>query len=97
MPSWGVRQAGGGGGGSFNGRGPFYDTWWEEFPVNLIQDVGTSVKAGDKITVSVVRSGAKYTVKVTDSTTRVTASPAASAARRRPVRTPQPVDRGGTR
>jgi hypothetical protein len=53
----------------FNGQGPFYDTWWEEFPVNLIQDVGTSVKAGDKITVSVVRSSAKYTVKVTDSTT----------------------------
>ena len=53
----------------FNGQGPFYDTWWEEFPVNAIQDVGTSVKAGDKITVSVVRSSAKYTVKVTDSTT----------------------------
>jgi hypothetical protein len=53
----------------FNGQGPFYDTWWEEFPVNLIQDVGTTVKAGDKIAVSVVRKGTKYTVKVTDSTT----------------------------
>ena len=53
----------------YNGAGPFYDTWWEEFPVNDVQDVGTTVKAGDKITVSVVRSSARYAVKVTDSTT----------------------------
>ena len=36
----------------YNGAGPFYDTWWEEFPVNNVQDVGTTVKAGDKITVA---------------------------------------------
>lgn len=52
-----------------NGSGPFYLTWWEEYPTNDIQDVGTTVKAGDKITVSVVRTGTKYTVKVTDATT----------------------------
>jgi Peptidase A4 family len=52
----------------YGGQGPFYDTWWEEFPTNAIQDVGTTVQAGDKIAVSVVRSGTKYTVKVTDST-----------------------------
>lgn len=52
-----------------NGSGPFYLTWWEEYPTNDIQDVGTTVKAGDKITVSVVRSGTKYTVQVTDATT----------------------------
>ncbi len=53
----------------YGGQGPYYTTWWEEFPVNAIQVVGTTVKAGDKITVSIVRSGTKYTVKVTDSTT----------------------------
>ncbi len=62
-------EQGGTEGYCFNGEGPFYDTWWEEFPVNNVQDVGTTVKAGDKITVSVVRSGTKYTVKVTDATT----------------------------
>jgi len=50
------------------GKGPYYGTWWEHYPVNDIQTVGTSVKAGDKITASVVRSGTKYTVKITDDT-----------------------------
>jgi hypothetical protein len=53
----------------YGGTGPYYTTWWEEYPVNAIQVVGTTVKAGDKIKVSVVRSGTTYTVKVTDSTT----------------------------
>src|SRR5579875_3405962 len=34
----------------YGGQGPYYTTWWEEFPVNAIQVVGTTVKAGDKIT-----------------------------------------------
>lgn len=51
------------------GQGPYYGTWWEHYPVNDIQTVGTTVKAGDKITASVVRSGTKYTVKITDATT----------------------------
>ena len=53
----------------YGGEGPYYGTWWEHYPVNDIQAVGTTVKAGDKITASVVRSGTKYTVKVTDATT----------------------------
>ncbi len=51
-----------------SGKGPYYDTWWEEYPTNDVTDVGTTVKAGDKIAVSVVRNGTKYTVKITDST-----------------------------
>ena len=46
-----------------------YFTWWEMFPTNSIQAVGVTVKPGDKISSSVVRSGTKYTLKVTDSTT----------------------------
>jgi Peptidase A4 family len=46
-----------------------YFTWWEMFPTNNIQVVGTTVKPGDNISASVVRSGTKYTLKVTDSTT----------------------------
>jgi hypothetical protein len=52
----------------YGAQGPYYATWWEEYPTNAIQQVGTTVKAGDKITVSVVRSGTTFTVKVTDST-----------------------------
>jgi hypothetical protein len=43
-------------------------TWWEMYPTNDIQVVGESLKAGDSITSSVVRSGTSYTLKVTDST-----------------------------
>lgn len=46
-----------------------YLTWWEMYPTNPIQAVGETVKPGDKISASVVRSGTKYTIKVTDSTT----------------------------
>jgi hypothetical protein len=46
-----------------------YFTWWEMFPSNAIQVVGSSVKPGDKIAASVVRTGTKYALKVTDSTT----------------------------
>jgi hypothetical protein len=45
-----------------------YFTWWEMFPTNSIQVVGSSVSPGDSISSSVVRSGSTYTLKVTDST-----------------------------
>jgi len=47
----------------------FYYTWWEMFPTNFIQVVGTKVKPGDKIAGSVSVSGTNYTLKLTDSTT----------------------------
>jgi len=49
---------------------PVYATWWEMFPSNSIRFIGTTVKPGDKISASVVRSGTRYTLKVTDSTMR---------------------------
>jgi hypothetical protein len=42
-------------------------TWWEMYPTNDIQVVGSSLAAGDSISASVVRSGTSYTLKVTDS------------------------------
>jgi peptidase A4-like protein len=44
-------------------------SWWEMYPTNDIQVVGMTAKAGDKITASVVRTGTKYALKVTDATT----------------------------
>jgi hypothetical protein len=52
----------------FQGAAHYY-TWWEMYPANGIQVVGSTVKPGDKIAASVVRTGTKYTLKVTDSTT----------------------------
>jgi hypothetical protein len=46
----------------------YYYTWWEMYPTNAIQVVGTTLRAGDAISASVVRSGSSYTLKVTDST-----------------------------
>jgi len=46
----------------------YYYTWWEMYPTNDIQVVGTTLRAGDAISASVVRSGSSYTLKVTDST-----------------------------
>jgi len=46
----------------------YYYTWWEMYPTNAIQVVGQTLRAGDSITASVVRSGTSYTLKVTDST-----------------------------
>jgi Peptidase A4 family len=43
-------------------------TWWEMYPTNDIQVVGSTLAAGDHIAASVVRSGTSYTLKVTDST-----------------------------
>jgi len=45
-----------------------YFSWWEMFPTNNIQVVGSSVSPGDSISASVVRSGSSYTLKLTDST-----------------------------
>lgn len=52
----------------FQGTAHYY-SWWEMYPTNSIQVVGATVKPGDKIKASVVKSGTKYTLKVTDSTT----------------------------
>jgi len=50
-------------------RGTAYHyTWWEMYPTNAIQVVGSSLRPGDAISASVVRSGSSYTLKVTDST-----------------------------
>jgi hypothetical protein len=61
-------------GGTFalcgQGQALIHVTWWETFPTNNITVVGTTVKVGDNIAASVVRSGTKYTIKVTDSTTK---------------------------
>ncbi len=46
----------------------YYYTWWEMYPTNDIQVVGESLKPGDSISASVVRSGTSYTLKVTDAT-----------------------------
>ena len=46
-----------------------YFTWWEMYPSNAIQVVGSSVKPGDHIAASVIRTGTSYALKVTDSTT----------------------------
>ncbi len=45
----------------------YYYTWWEMYPSNDIQVVGSSLRPGDSISASVVRSGTSYTLKVTDS------------------------------
>lgn len=52
-----------------SGAAAQYFTWWEMFPSNAIQFVGSTVKPGDKIAASVVKTGTKYALKVTDSTT----------------------------
>jgi hypothetical protein len=43
-------------------------TWWEMYPTNSIQAVGSTVASGDQISASVVRAGANYTLTVNDST-----------------------------
>ncbi len=48
-------------------RTAYQYTWWEMYPTNAIQVVGSTLAAGDSITASVVRSGTSYTLAVTDS------------------------------
>jgi hypothetical protein len=43
-------------------------TWWEMYPTNSIQVVGSTAAAGDAITSVVTRSGTSYTLTVTDAT-----------------------------
>ncbi|HZR54512.1 MAG TPA: G1 family glutamic endopeptidase [Streptosporangiaceae bacterium] len=50
------------------GGTPIFFSWWEMFPTNSIQVVSESLRPGDSITASVVRSGTSYTLTVTDST-----------------------------
>ena len=45
-----------------------YYSWWEMYPSNAIQVAGQPVSPGDSIRASVVKSGSRYTLKVTDST-----------------------------
>ena len=45
-----------------------YYTWWEMYPANFIQLVGSTVAPGDSITGSVVRTGTSYVLKLTDAT-----------------------------
>jgi Peptidase A4 family len=46
----------------------YYYTWWEMYPSNSVQEVGSSVQPGDSITASVVRTGTSYKLTVTDAT-----------------------------
>jgi hypothetical protein len=46
----------------------YYYSWWEMYPTNDIQTVGSTVAPGDSISASVTRSGTSYTLKLTDST-----------------------------
>jgi hypothetical protein len=43
-----------------------YYTWWEMYPGNAIQLVGATVRPGDQVTSSVVRTGSSYTLQVVD-------------------------------
>ena len=59
------------GAGTAAGAAPaaaYYYTWWEMYPTNSIQVVGSAFHAGGSITASVVRSNTSYTLAVTDST-----------------------------
>jgi hypothetical protein len=47
-------------------RSAYYYTWWEMYPSNAIQVVGSTLRPGDSIAASVVRSGGRYTLQVTD-------------------------------
>jgi hypothetical protein len=46
---------------------PVYYSWYEMYPAGTVE-VGASVQPGDAISASVARSGANYTLKLTDST-----------------------------
>jgi Peptidase A4 family len=48
----------------FEGQAYYY-TWWEMFPGNSVT-VGSAVRPGDLISASVTRSGASYTLSLTD-------------------------------
>jgi hypothetical protein len=52
----------------FEGKAVYF-TWYEMFPAGTVE-VGASLKPGDKISASVVRSGTSYTLAVKDSTNK---------------------------
>ena len=52
----------------FEGKAYYY-SWWEMYPTNAIQVVGSTVRPGDHIVSSVVRTGTSYKLTVTDTTT----------------------------
>ena len=60
-----------GGTGAICGHGTplTHFTWWQMAPNGFLQIVGTTVKPGDSISASVVRTGTSYKISVTDSTT----------------------------
>ncbi len=47
---------------------PHYYTWWEMAPTTGMELVGSTIRPGDVITASVTRSGAEFTLQVTDAT-----------------------------
>ena len=47
----------------------YYYSWWEMYPTNEIQVVGSTVEPGDAISASVAFSAGKYHLKLTDATT----------------------------
>jgi len=47
---------------------PTYYSWWEMYPTNQIQTVGSTVAPGDRISASVTFAGGRYSMKVTDAT-----------------------------
>jgi Peptidase A4 family len=49
-----------------SGGTPSYFTWWEMYPTNDVQVVGDTLKPGDLVTASVVRTGSSYKLSVTD-------------------------------
>jgi hypothetical protein len=63
----------------------YYDTWWEMYPANAIQVVGSTLRAGDSLTASVVRSGTSYTLKVTDSSRSADSFPRPSRVQAAPI------------
>jgi len=51
------------------GTTPVYYAWYEFYPQNMFEISSLSIKAGDKMSASVVYSGSEFTVTITDTTT----------------------------
>jgi len=73
-----------------NGKGPFYDTWWEQYRRTTSRMSAPLCTPVTGSPCPLVAERTEYTVKVTDATRRPTASRTASAARRRPARIRRP-------
>jgi len=46
----------------------YYYTWWEMYPSNAIQVVGSTLRPGDTVSAYVFRNGSSYTLSVSDPT-----------------------------